>query len=744
MKKVYSQILAFAGILLFASCTDINVVTKDTDSNADTSRMMTFTATHENNDAATRAMLNGMTILWESGDKIKVYNGSSTNEYTVSNADAGSSTGHFTGPSSEAMPTSYTAVYPSTAASAVSDGSATVTLPPTQTATDGSFDKAAALMMAKTTSTDLKFKNALAYIAVTPNFDCEQIVIRSRNSTVPLAGTGTLSYNNGSPSINITSNMYFGIKLSGSIKAGKTYYFAVPTLNLAADQWFISFFDSNNNVFTRLGNKALNLTRNTITDIGSFDSDATYWNEDGIVTPDQKVDINMMLDMNGKRYHVIFAKSNLTQTGLANNEYDYGDYFAWGATEPWYQSVTQNANSISSINNWKSGKETGYAIGTAPYYTGTSYSKYNSSDGLTYLKKIDDAAANIIGGEWQIPSKEVWQELIRQNGTNDIYTREWQSNYSNNISGYKVTKSTETSLFLPVTGNIINSAWDNKREAHYLSNTGSLNEKNYRLYVSGNIFNPNDNNNRFPGLPIRPVRMIETSLENQWPVGYTRLSYIENNGDNTAPIDTKLIISDDTWGARIIVQYTDITQADKYPYGTLTWKKDMTGIDYDTRFYGMGFVKTGSLTPNQWQCGWSQTMINYDKKTEHTFDKAYEFEQNYKNDHKVKMRVSGTDTWEYFNSSKKSGENTSQEGDIDLSNSRYEFKKPFNSLYIFGIYKSTGTDSWKGRIYDLVLSIGDKDAYHFVPAKKDDSNAVGFYDIINGHFYEYQGGIGVE
>ena len=735
MKKVYSQILAFAGILLFASCTDINVVTKDTDSNADTSRMMTFTATHENNDAATRAMLNGMTILWESGDKIKVYNGSSTNEYTVSNADAGSSTGHFTGPSSEAMPTSYTAVYPSSVVSSLSTGSATVTLPPTQTATDGSFDKTAALMMAETNSTVLKFKNALAYIAVTPNFDCEQIVIRSRNSTVPLAGTGTLSYNNGSPSINITSNMYFGIKLSGSIKAGKTYYFAVPTLNLAADQWFISFFDINNNVFTRLGNKALNLTRNTITDIGSFDSDATYWNEDGIVTPDQKVDINMMLDMNGKRYHVIFAKSNLTQTGLANSEYDYGDYFAWGATEPWYQSVTQNANSISSINNWKSGKETGYVIGTAPYYTGTgtSYSKYNSSDGLTYLKKIDDAAANIIGGEWQIPSKEVWQELIRQNGTNDIYTREWQSNYSNNISGYKVTKSAETSLFLPVTGNIINNAWDNKSEAHYLSNTGSLNEKNYRLYVSENIFNPNDNNNRFPGLPIRPVRMIETSLENQWPEGYKKLSYLKNVGDDTNPIDTKIIISDDNWGARMKVMYEG-SENDTYPYGTLTWSKFTPGIDYDTRFYGMG------LLTNVWNCGWSQSMIQYSIKYTHSLENIYEFEQNYKNDKRVKMRIFGTTDWEYFNklAGKKPG------ADINLSESQFDFKRPFNTFKIFGFETGNTIRIWKGRLYDLVLSIGDKDAYHFVPARNEDTNAVGLYDIINGHFYEYQGGIGVE
>lgn len=593
-------------------------------------------------------------------------------------------------------------------------------------------------MMAKTTSTDLKFKNALAYIAVTPTFNCEQIVIRSRNSNVPLAGTGTLSYNNGLPSITITSNKYFGIKLSGSIKAGKTYYIAVPTLKLTADQWFISFFDSNNNVYTRLGNKELNLTRNTIIDIGSFDATAGYWSPDGIVTDDQKLDMNMTLNINGKNYKVIFAKSNLTQTGLATHEYDFGDYFAWGATEPWYESVTS-----TTINNWKTGKESGYVIGTAPYYSGsgTAYSKYYSNDGLTLLKKIDDAATTILGGEWQIPPKEVWEELAKKNG--DQYANAWNWKTKNGINGYSITKSDNT-LFLPAALFINGQAYGGTSEARYWSNTGNHSENCYRFSFSKTSIDPAVNLPRIYGFSIRPVCMIETNNANVWPVGYTRLSYIENNGDNTAPIDTKLIISDDTWGARIIVQYTDITQADKYPYGTLTWKKDMTGIDYDTRFYGMGFVKTGPLTPNQWQCGWSQTMINYDIKTEHTFDKAYEFEQNYKNDHKVKMRVSGTDTWEYFNSSKKPGENTSQEGDIDLSNSRYEFKKPFNSLYIFGIYKSTGTDSWKGRIYDLVLSIGDKDAYHFVPAKKDDSSAVGFYDIINGKFYEYKGGIGVE
>lgn len=729
MKKRYSQLLAFAGIILFSSCTDINVVTKDSDASADKSNQITFTATHENNDPATRAVLNGMTILWEAGDKIKVYGGSATNEYTVNTSDAGSSTGHFTGPSSKPLPDSYTAVYPSTAASAVSDGSATVTLPPTQTATDGSFDKAAALMMAKTTSTDLKFKNALAYIAVTPTFNCEQIVIRSRNSNVPLAGTGTLSYNNGLPSITITSNKYFGIKLSGSIKAGKTYYIAVPTLKLTADQWFISFFDSNNNVYTRLGNKELNLTRNTIIDIGSFDATAGYWSPDGIVTDDQKLDMNMTLNINGKNYKVIFAKSNLTQTGLATHEYDFGDYFAWGATEPWYESVTS-----TTINNWKTDKNLGYVIGTAPYYSGsgTAYSKYYSNDGLTLLKKIDDAATTILGGEWQIPPKEVWEELAKKNG--DQYANTWNWEAKNGINGYSITKS-ENTLFLPAALYINGQAYGGTSEARYWSNTGTHSENCYRFSFSQTSIDPAVNLPRIYGFSIRPVCMIETNNANVWPVGYTRLSYIENNGDNTAPIDTKIIISDDTWGARMKVQYTN-SEHDTYPYGTLTWKKDTQGIDYDTRFYGMGILNRTNV--KRWNSGWSQFMIEYDRQTSHSIDNVFEFEQNYKNDKRVKMRVYGTSNWEYFNIANNSSQNT----DIDLSEERFEFKKPFNTLMIFGMIAGNETRIWKGRIYDLVLSIGDKDAYHFVPAKKDDSSAVGLYDIINGKFYEYKGGIG--
>ena len=86
-----------------------------------------------------------------------------------------------------------------------------------------------------------------------------------------------------------------------------------------------------------------------------------------------------------------FAKSNLTTTGLASKESDYGDYFAWGATEPWYSSIS------GSTFTWKKDHTSGYASGTAPTFNG----KY---DGIKDFEMADDPARQILDGDWQIPT----------------------------------------------------------------------------------------------------------------------------------------------------------------------------------------------------------------------------------------------------------------------------------------------------------------------------------------------------
>lgn len=122
---------------------------------------------------------------------------------------------------------------------------------------------------------------------------------------------------------------------------------------------------------------------------------------------------------------------------------EYGDYYAWGETEPYYSSL--------SPLTWKEGKEYGY---NWPSYkwSGMAYStltKYcNDStcgldgftDGKTVLDLADDAAHVKLGGKWRIPTHEEQVELQTK------CSWEWTAN------GYKVTGPNGNSIFLPSTG----------------------------------------------------------------------------------------------------------------------------------------------------------------------------------------------------------------------------------------------------------------------------------------------------
>ena len=108
----------------------------------------------------------------------------------------------------------------------------------------------------------------------------------------------------------------------------------------------------------------------------------------------------------------------------ASKPEDYGDYFAWGETEP---------------------KET-YSWATYKWCDGTStnMTKYNTEDGKTILEPADDAAQVHWGGKWRMPSKEEVDELTQQ--CNWIWTTH------NNVNGYKVTGPNGNSIFLPAAG----------------------------------------------------------------------------------------------------------------------------------------------------------------------------------------------------------------------------------------------------------------------------------------------------
>ena len=163
-------------------------------------------------------------------------------------------------------------------------------------------------------------------------------------------------------------------------------------------------------------------------------SDGTVAKVDSIsmVAPTESKDSTTVEDpYNGHRYvdlglSVKWATCNV---GASKPEL-YGDYFAWGETQPkgyydWsnYKWCNGNYDSLTKYN---------------------TDSIYGTIDNKTVLEAADDAARANWGGNWRMPTTEEWNEL-QHNCT-------WTSTYLNDILGYEVTADNGNSIFLPASG----------------------------------------------------------------------------------------------------------------------------------------------------------------------------------------------------------------------------------------------------------------------------------------------------
>ena len=113
---------------------------------------------------------------------------------------------------------------------------------------------------------------------------------------------------------------------------------------------------------------------------------------------------------------------------------DYGNYYAWGETEP---KTTYDW----STYKWCNGR----------YDTQTKYctsGRYGTVDDKTVLELADDAARANWGGQWRMPTDDEWTEL-RENCT---WT--WTSDYNGTgVAGRIVTSKTNSnSIFFPAAG----------------------------------------------------------------------------------------------------------------------------------------------------------------------------------------------------------------------------------------------------------------------------------------------------
>ena len=168
---------------------------------------------------------------------------------------------------------------------------------------------------------------------------------------------------------------------------------------------------------------------------------------------------------------------------------DYGDYFAWGETQP---KDTYNWNTYQYCNG---------SYTTLTKYSNTSSYGYNGfTDNLTTLLPEDDAATANWGSDWRMPTEEEWQELL------DNTTVTWTT--QNGVNGRLFTASNGNSLFLPAAGCRYDSSLDRAGSYGYYWSSSLYTD--YPYYAWRFHFNSGNYgvyyNNRYYGQSVRGVR----------------------------------------------------------------------------------------------------------------------------------------------------------------------------------------------------------------------------------------------
>ena len=144
----------------------------------------------------------------------------------------------------------------------------------------------------------------------------------------------------------------------------------------------------------------------------------------------EKVDMGIKTS-DGKTLY--WSTRNLCKSGFVNSPEDYGDYYAWGETEP---------KENYSWSTYKFGKGS-----AGPFSKYNTISSHGSIDNKTVLEPEDDVASVKLGGKWRMPTDAEWTELRTK------CTWTWTTNYNGTgVRGRIVTASNGNSIFLPAAG----------------------------------------------------------------------------------------------------------------------------------------------------------------------------------------------------------------------------------------------------------------------------------------------------
>lgn len=495
--------IALASLAIFASCQDelLPVGTEDQE------KVGMFMAATEGHDTKTSSDEVG-NVLWNIGDQVSVFEACTFNRrYQVTEESAGSTLAELEpidsdAPDSEPLGSNI-AYYPyseSTTVQAAGDGfELAVNLPQTQQYVNGTFGNGNFHMVAVTPdaeSRNLGFRNVLGCLKI------------------QLVGTATIT------SVSVTGNNDEILCGPAVVTASST---EAPTITLSdADAKTVTL---------DCGEDGIKLDRNTPTTFVLTLPPVTMSNGFTLVitdiyggrmqkttTREQVIGRSKMLKMPVFKFFVAEAvdlglsvKWSSVNMG-ASRPGEEGDYYAWGETKAYGEDYPENLHNAL----WGSTIKTHYSIYTYIFSEGTTWeeceknvTKYNGEDGKITLDPEDDAATQVWGDGWRMPTTDEMAELY-----GCVWRKCWYPYpyYDREVGiGYEVVGRNGNTIFFPFTAS--RSGYEITGEGHgryWTSDLALYNMYNFPLFAMILNFNTTEvamvNMDRRYGNCIRPVK----------------------------------------------------------------------------------------------------------------------------------------------------------------------------------------------------------------------------------------------
>lgn len=143
----------------------------------------------------------------------------------------------------------------------------------------------------------------------------------------------------------------------------------------------------------------------------------------------------------------------------AKDPHESGNFYAWGETK---NRTTAPRDSYSHYRYIPLPSKD-----DSPYLHPFSANRYGN-DGLTQLKSYDDAATNMLGAGYRIPTSSEFKELY--------FLCTWTRKTMYGVEGYvirsKVKGYTDQSIFLPIVGYFTDKGFQTESSSYWTSNLG--------------------------------------------------------------------------------------------------------------------------------------------------------------------------------------------------------------------------------------------------------------------------------